>query len=247
MAVNVNKLSIFLSYSNKDQEKVRKIRNILETLNCEPIMFFLKCLDDNNDQLEEFIKAEIEARNLFVYCKSSNSENSVWVQKELEYIKKFDKNRLYTLEIEKDLSFSLVGLLSMIASMLKRNRVFFSYSRQDNSTARIIKESLIKQNYQVLSDCDVSFSSLWGEQIKERINEGIFIALLPSGGNSSVFIELGYALNSNSSVILLATDDSKIPLFDQKRNRILSVSKVPTETEIEKILEEIKNIPNCMI
>ena len=79
-----NKLTVFLSHSHKDIEKVRKIRDILEILGCEPLMFFLKCLDDNNGELEDFIKREIDARNVFLYCRSRNAEGSEWVQKELE-------------------------------------------------------------------------------------------------------------------------------------------------------------------
>ena len=94
------KLTIFLSHSHQDEETVRKIRDVLEILNCEPLIFFLKCLDDNNTELEDFIKREIEARNIFLYCKSSNAEHSVWVQKELEYIKSFDEKRLYEIDIE---------------------------------------------------------------------------------------------------------------------------------------------------
>ena len=95
------KLSVFLSHSHKDIEKVRKIRDILETLDCEPIMFFLKCLDDDNTNLEDFIKKEILARNVFLYCKSKNSENSVWVQMELDYIKKLDSSRVYSIDVVK--------------------------------------------------------------------------------------------------------------------------------------------------
>jgi len=93
--IDSQKLSVFLSHSHKDIEKVRKLRDILEYLECEPLLFYLKCLDDDDDELQSFIKREIEARNIFLYCKSQNAENSSWVQKELDYIKSFDSNRLY--------------------------------------------------------------------------------------------------------------------------------------------------------
>ena len=64
-----DRLTIFLSHSHKDLEKVRKLREILESLDYEPLIFFLKCLDDSNEELEDFIKREIDARNLFIYCK----------------------------------------------------------------------------------------------------------------------------------------------------------------------------------
>ena len=87
--MNMQHKTIFLSHSSKDIDKVRKIRDVLEALDFQPLMFYLKCLDDDNQNLEAFIKKEIEARNIFIYCKSEHSEKSVWVQKELEYIKSF--------------------------------------------------------------------------------------------------------------------------------------------------------------
>ena len=95
----MSRKTVFLSHSSKDIEKVRQIRDILEALDYEPLLFHLKCLDDDNENLETFIKKEIEARNVFIYCKSENSDSSPWVQKELEYIKSFDTKRLFTIDI----------------------------------------------------------------------------------------------------------------------------------------------------
>ena len=90
----MRKITVFLSHSSKDLEKVRQIRDMLETLDFDPLLFNLKCLDDDNEFLDRFIKEEIEARDIFIYCKSVNSEKSVWVQKELEYIKSYPTKRL---------------------------------------------------------------------------------------------------------------------------------------------------------
>ena len=54
----MNKLTIFLSHSHKDIEKVRKLREIFESLDFEPLIFYLQCLDDNNEELEDFIKRD---------------------------------------------------------------------------------------------------------------------------------------------------------------------------------------------
>lgn len=40
---------VFLSHSNKDNEKVRQVRNILEQQGDRPLMFFLNCLNDDNE------------------------------------------------------------------------------------------------------------------------------------------------------------------------------------------------------
>lgn len=89
----MSRKTIFLSHSSKDIDKVRKIRDILESLEYEPLLFHMKCLDDDNETLEDFIKREIDARNIFVYYKSKNSESSIWVQKELSYIKESSNKR----------------------------------------------------------------------------------------------------------------------------------------------------------
>ena len=40
---------IFLSHSNKDYEKVRLVRNVLEGQSLRPLMFFLHCLSDDEE------------------------------------------------------------------------------------------------------------------------------------------------------------------------------------------------------
>ncbi len=53
---------IFLSHSHNDFEKVREVRNILEVQGHNPLMFFLKCLN-NDDEIDDLITREIEARS----------------------------------------------------------------------------------------------------------------------------------------------------------------------------------------
>ncbi len=178
-----NRITIFLSHSHKDEEKVRKIRDVLEILDCEPLIFFLKCLDDENEELEDFIKREIRARNVFLYCKSANSENSPWVQKELEYIRSIDSSRLYELDIEKDFSRSLISFLQTLTAILKRNRVFLTSSGCDSAVANRIIAHLQASGYNVFrsEDKDISASSNWEAEIKknltEAVTEGIYIFL----------------------------------------------------------------------
>ena len=74
------------SHSNKDFEKIIKVRNKLEILRYKPLLFFLKCLEDDTE-IFELIKREIKARDRFILCDSYNSRLSKWVQKEIDYIK----------------------------------------------------------------------------------------------------------------------------------------------------------------
>jgi hypothetical protein len=54
-------------------------------LQYKPLLFFLKCLDDNKE-IFELIKREIKARDRFILCDSKNSRESEWVQREREFI-----------------------------------------------------------------------------------------------------------------------------------------------------------------
>lgn len=87
-----NEIWVFLSHSNKDYEKVCKIRNILEENGFRPLMFFLNCLKED-EEIDSLIKREIDCRKRFIFCESENSKKSKWVQREIEYIK--SKDRVY--------------------------------------------------------------------------------------------------------------------------------------------------------
>ena len=80
-----NEIWVFLSHSNKDYEKVRQVRNLLEEQEFRPLMFFLKCLNDD-DEIDDLIKREIKERTRFILCDSQNAQNSKWVQREVEFI-----------------------------------------------------------------------------------------------------------------------------------------------------------------
>lgn len=148
----MSRKTVFLSHSSKDIDKVRQIRDILEALDYEPLLFHLKCLDDDNENLETFIKKEIEARNIFIYCKSDNADNSPWVQKELEYIKSFDTKRLFTIDITLPLSQTLVVLLESITEIIKKNRIFIScsHANPDKEFGNYLEKLLVDNNYDVV-------------------------------------------------------------------------------------------------
>ena len=78
----------FISHSHLDIEKVRIIRDVIEEVFFyEPILFFLKCLSDE-DEINNLIRREIEQRIWFVYCDSQNARNSRYVQEERAYLKR---------------------------------------------------------------------------------------------------------------------------------------------------------------
>lgn len=76
---------VFLSHSNEDFEKLRMVRDRLEELKFRPLLFFLKCLEDD-DEILDLIKREIEARERFILCRSKFSKQSKWVKQEVAYV-----------------------------------------------------------------------------------------------------------------------------------------------------------------
>ena len=44
---------VFLSHSNKDYDRVKEVRNMLESMSFRPIMFYLLCLSDNDEVVED--------------------------------------------------------------------------------------------------------------------------------------------------------------------------------------------------
>lgn len=181
--------TIFLSHSSKDIDKVRKIRDILESLEYEPLLFYMKCLDDDNEKLEDFIKKEIDARNIFVYCKSQNAEDSIWVKKELEYIKKSSQKRLYELDIEKPLSETLVSFLHTLADIVKKNKVFISCSHKDRLISDTVTYHLEMNGYDVIrynffdfEECDKHEND-----IRSIAENGIFLPIITKNFIDSVY------------------------------------------------------------
>ena len=111
---------IFLSHSNKDFAKVRLIRNYLEERSCRPLMFYLKCLS-NEDEIDDLIKREIDCRTRFIICDSENSKASKWVQSEVKYIK--SQQRSYETI---DLSKSEEEIKAQLDLLVRRTQIFLS-------------------------------------------------------------------------------------------------------------------------
>jgi hypothetical protein len=202
----MSRVTVFLSHSSKDIQKVRQIRDILEALDYEPLLFYLKCLDDDNENLESFIQREIEARNIFIYCKSENSEKSKWVQKELDYIKSFDSKRLFTIDISLPFRNTLVQLLQSITEILRKNRVYISCSRNapDAAFGDAIQEFLEEQNFDVVRYRDVNYLKNVvrdGEHIRALTEAHTFIPVISRNSLKSYYCtsELEYVVHRYES------------------------------------------------
>lgn len=132
---------VFVSHSNKDFGKIIKVRNKLEALQYKPLLFFLKCLEDDKE-IFELIKREIKARDRFILCDSKNSRASEWVQKEIEFIKSL--NRPYEII---DLDGSEEDIDESIGRFNKRSTVYI-WSTENILNNRVAHE-LIKKAFRV--------------------------------------------------------------------------------------------------
>jgi hypothetical protein len=184
MANQKKKLTIFLSHSHADIEKVRKVRDVLETLNCEPITFFLACMDDNNPLLEQLIKNEIDARNVFVYCKSKKAEKSKWVQKELEYIKSSGQKRMYVIDLEESFETSVVQLLSELMKIIFSNTVVLCYAQSASTVAAQLAKLLEERGFATLN-YDPSKGYSFAQKVAHFCGCGMFVPIFykPEGNN----------------------------------------------------------------
>lgn len=253
--MNEGKLTIFLSHSHKDVEKVRKIRDILEILNCEPLMFFMKCLDDNNVELEDFIKREIEARNIFLYCKSENSEKSEWVQRELEYIRSFDEKRLYEIDIETGFNIGIINLLICIQNIIKSNKVFIVGSEIDKNIMHVISEYLTEKGMLTTGEdlkekIGLSNIEKLVKNIDEVINEGRFIFLCtPNIINSKMSLHIIEKVITEKGEYILVKLKGDKKIYDSLElnfylgdnlKKCIEIDKDITDDQLKEIYKKLK-------
>ena len=83
----MSRKTVFLSHSSKDIEKVRRIRDILEALDYEPLLFCLKCLDDDNENLETFIKKKLSLEIFLFIVKVKTRRNPLGYKKKYNILK----------------------------------------------------------------------------------------------------------------------------------------------------------------
>lgn len=113
---------IFVSHSHLDLLAVRTVRNELENLGHNPLLFYLKCMEEESGQLPNLIKREIQARNWFVLCESENSRQSSWVKKEVDMITSMSGKVYQTIQLD----LPLAPQVEKLKALSKRATVFIS-------------------------------------------------------------------------------------------------------------------------
>lgn len=201
-----NAIWVFLSHSNKDYEKVRQVRNLLEEQSLRPLMFFLHCLNDD-DEIDSLIKREIDCRTRFILCDSENARKSHWVQKEVEYIK--SQSRICETI---DLSKSMDEILSDLQDFINKTRIFISYNREEYRLAEMVYERLSQYDFSVYIDKAWDFNSFYHQSYQDALDfledtvvktNGYVIAIMNErilNPSSSSRYELTKAIRDNRSL-----------------------------------------------
>lgn len=226
-----NEIWVFLSHSNKDYEKVRQVRNMLEEQSLRPLMFFLHCLndDDDDDEIDSLIKREIDCRTRFILCDSDNARKSHWVQKEVEYIK--SQNRICETI---DLSKSMDEIMSTLQDFINKTRIFISYNREEYKLAEMIYNRLSCLDFAVYIDRAWDFNSIYNQNYKDALDylensvvkaNGYVIAIMNErilNPNSGSRYELIKAIRDNKTtgkdtpnIIPIVTQDSIVSLIQK--------------------------------
>ena len=257
----------FISHSHLDIEKVRLIRNTIEeTFFYEPILFFLKCLSDENE-LQNLLQREISERIWFIYCKSENAEKSTYVQKERDYVRKLveEGKRIHIIEIELD-KYNIWNnkifsyLKDQISFQIKKTKLFISYSNRDKNIFKELKENLTLEGYSVW---DVSSDLLgfnWLNSASSHIREhsykdGAFLFLVSEDSLNNVYLfkELNYAVSQNAFIIPIIIDGGTMPaenlqlIFNRKfptlsNTKIFKLRQNRIKEDVEMLIDGLKSL-----
>ena len=204
---NDKEIWIFLSHSNKDFAKVRLIRNYLEERSCRPLMFYLKCLS-NDDEIDDLIKREIDCRTRFIICDSENSQASKWVQSEVKYIK--SQQRSYETI---DLSKSEDEIKAQLDKLVKSTQIFLSYSRNDYELVNAVYSHICKYDIRCFFDAESLTSGNYQNQISHAIDFAkdfgfvVFFASKYSLSAHFVVSELQYSMKKGAKILILLLDE----------------------------------------
>ena len=205
------KIYIFVSHSHKDIKKVRKIRDYLESLGAEPILFFLKSKNDK-DEITQLIKDEIDVRFWFIYCKSKFSEASTWCQMEVQHVDDTGKRQI---EIDIDNCLNKKGelkeeiknrLYAIYTGFREFEQIYLSYYHKDRLLVNEVKKFLKGYGIKTFDDTDLNVGLDWGSQIEDGIKKSdlcLFFCTTPTVTSEAIISEICYAVEHNRQMIVV--------------------------------------------
>jgi|SRR6266850_1634693 len=249
---------IFVSHSNHDIEKVRRVRNALEDRGHFPLLFFLRSVTDDSE-LDTLLKREIQARTFFLLCDSPNASASRWVQQEVEFIQaqpdKISK-QLY-LDDPWETQMSVVDAISIKAT------AYLSYAADDRIEAEGLGAALREADYAVLGlTHSLSAGTDWQAQterdIDDAIRNGVFLCFLtPERLNqkrSVHWFEVHYALQTMLRFpanyapvvpVILQDYDATVQMLPPELAGIhcLNLANLPTAERAKALLHHLAGRP----
>lgn len=244
---------VFVSHCHRDFDKVREIRNALEADGHKPLLFYLKCLEDDSAQLPELLEKEIAARNFFLLCDSASSRSSNWVQREKQIALSLHGKVIE----EVDLDAGLEECLKKVKRLSRRATVFFSYARSDTEVAGRIADRLRQEDYRVIFDFDLPVPAqdilkAIESAIDQAARDGLLLMLLSPAYLSSKWtqFELEYALTKGAIVAPVLIENIGADLWARSpviaraafERQWLDLSKFPFENVMSKLLEVLRSI-----
>lgn len=232
---------VFISHSHQDIVKVRQIRNAMEEEGFEPLCFYLKCLSDE-DEIEDLIKREIDAREWFVYIDSPNARASGWVRKEREYIASLGSKQIITIDLE-----AAGSMQDVSAKLIRGLRVVILCGESDMQMAQRLQQGFLEKDMQtVLVTADEK-----EENRPEAKEAGCIVILMSQNGIRAEDIDtlLPDHAEDDSVMVFAAMDDYDISSQEdnlREKSRVLchirnTDSKLRLEEFIRRAENEITN------
>lgn len=196
---------IFLSHSNADFGKVREIRNYLEERGFRPLMFYLKCLESEEETFS-LIKREIDVRTRFILCESDNARKSVWVKREMDYISASPVKRSF---LKINLSADKDEICTKLEGYIRKTKVFLSYPERLADMGSRIHDRLSKFDLDVWT-AFTNTGEATSQKATDEILAGValagFVVILCDGELTRLQeSEFATAKKTNGRTIILST------------------------------------------
>lgn len=209
---------VFLSHSHNDYDKVIQVRNMLEKRKFKPLMFFLKCLE-NETEIDSLIKREIDCRFRFILCDSESAHASKWVQEEVRYIK--EEKRRYCEKVNLD-TMTMEEVNAQLQKFEQCSTITILYSKDREDRLQPVIDELLAFDMKVqvgkLEDLMKEANPI--ETLKELTESG-FVAILQGSSFPFDFIcEFMKVTDSISKKVIILDENRSSSLIDTIMYRI---------------------------
>ena len=235
---------VFLSHSHYDFDKVCRLRNLLEDEGFKPLMFFLKAFENPKFEpmLKPILKEEIDKRDLFILCRSENSEMSDWVKFEEDHI----KSKLVPYAVI-DLNGDIYAQIAIIKLYRRRisRKVFISYPRTLSPLVDGLTYALQANGFKTWLNYNllINFQEQILKAIDKAAEEGYVLYLIDCDCYGEwQRRELYYALEKSALVIPVIVAGETLPdefVFELGHIQWLDVRHLPAIEQIEAITQEL--------